>query len=355
MLARPPPRDIPRDTRIDALKALASQCIVLHHLAIYGPMPEVASVLIPGIVHALDVYGRYAVQVFLVMGGYLAAPGLWRASPLMPLLARRVRRLVPTLWAALAAVLVVTAVIRFGLGPQHVPTHTPAWPDLSGLMANLLMLQDVLDLPALSAGIWYVAIDLQLYALLAVVLAVLRRFGAMPWADAAVIALAALSLGVINLDTGWEMWAPYFFGAYGLGVIAWRARTGSGGQRGLRILVLLLLTGLALAVAWRDRIALAGVVALGLALIRAPAPPTLSTARWAAALRTTLETRLSHLGRISYSVFLVHYPVCLAMNALATFVPAEPALHLTLLLLTWWLSVRAGDLLHRQVEARFSP
>ena len=65
-----------RDLRIDTLKALASQSIVLHHLAIYGPMPLIAAPLAPGLVQWLDVYGRYAVQVFLVMGGYLAAGSL---------------------------------------------------------------------------------------------------------------------------------------------------------------------------------------------------------------------------------------------------------------------------------------
>lgn len=344
-----------RDHRIDALKALASQCIVLHHLAIYGPMPDIASVLIPGLVQWLDVYGRYAVQVFLVTGGYLAAPGLWRATSLLGPLQRRMRRLLPTLWAALIAVLVSIAGIRFGLGPEHIPQHTPQWPTLAGLLANVLMLQDVLDIPALSAGIWYVAIDFQLYVLLAVLLAVLRQVGAMRWADLGMIALTALSLAWINLNTGWEMWAPYFFGAYGLGILAWRSQMSQGGQGTRYRFILIALTGLALTLAWRDRVALAGLVALALSLSPRTGRLTPATQSGLSWVRATLGTRVAHLGRISYSVFLVHYPVCLAMSALATFVPSEPALHLGLLALTWWLSVRAGDLLYRQVESRFSP
>jgi peptidoglycan/LPS O-acetylase OafA/YrhL len=347
-------REPARDPRIDAFKALASQCIVLHHLAIYGPMPDIAAVLIPGVVHWLDVYGRYAVQVFLVMGGYLAAPGLWRAPPLVPSLLRRLRRLLPTLWAALALVLLVTALIRFGLGPDHTPGHTPEWPDGPGLLANLLLLQDVLDLPALSAGLWYVAIDFQLYALLALLIAILHRLGRLAWAEVAVVSLTAISLGIVNLDTGWEMWAPYFFGAYGLGVLAWRASQGAPRERAGRILIMLLLAGLALGLAWRDRIALAGIVALVLAL-KGLQPRVAREASVALpALRATLDRSMHRLGRISYSVFLVHYPVCLGMNALATFVPPEPLVHVGLLLATWWLSLKAASLLHRQVEERFS-
>ena len=340
------------------MKALASQCIVLHHLAIYGPMPDIAAALAPGVVHWLDVYGRYAVQVFLVMGGCLAAGGLWRPAPLGPRLIRRARRLAPTLWAALALVLLVTAVIRFALGEAHTPSHTPAWPGAFALLANALMLQDILDIPALSAGVWYVAIDLQLYALLAVLLAVLRRFNALPWADATVIALTALSLGVINLDTSLEMWAPYFLGAYGLGVLAWRASTSPPVRRTLLGLSVLALTVLALALAWRDRVALAGAVALVLAFSSAPSAALAMNGSSGLGLRAALARwitpAVSRLGGISYSVFLVHYPVCLAMNALATYLPREPLLHAGLLLITWVLSLLAGSFLHRQVEARFS-
>ena len=51
---------------IDAFKALASQLIVLHHLAAYGPLSVAARQIAPGTVDWLYDYARMAVQVFLV-------------------------------------------------------------------------------------------------------------------------------------------------------------------------------------------------------------------------------------------------------------------------------------------------
>jgi hypothetical protein len=61
---------------IDLLKVIASQLVVLHHLAFYGPMSDHAVPLMPGLIHWLADPARMVVQVFLVVGGYLAALSL---------------------------------------------------------------------------------------------------------------------------------------------------------------------------------------------------------------------------------------------------------------------------------------
>ena len=58
---------------IDAFKAIASQLIVLHHLAFYGPMSDVAQDLAPALFAWLSQDARIAVQLFLVISGFLAA------------------------------------------------------------------------------------------------------------------------------------------------------------------------------------------------------------------------------------------------------------------------------------------
>jgi len=68
---------------IDALKAVASQLIVLHHLAFYGPMSDYAQELFPGLMSWLYDYARIAVQAFLVIGGFLAAQALTRDGRLV--------------------------------------------------------------------------------------------------------------------------------------------------------------------------------------------------------------------------------------------------------------------------------
>jgi hypothetical protein len=73
---RPPPRG--RAVDLDRLaKALASQLIIWHHLALYGPMCDVARELAPALLDSLAEHARLVVQVFLVTGGFLAAHSLW--------------------------------------------------------------------------------------------------------------------------------------------------------------------------------------------------------------------------------------------------------------------------------------
>ena len=49
---------------IDFLRALASQLIVWHHLAFYGPLSDIAYPLAPLAIDVLYDYARMAVQVF---------------------------------------------------------------------------------------------------------------------------------------------------------------------------------------------------------------------------------------------------------------------------------------------------
>ena len=67
---------------LDALRGLACLLIVWHHLAFYGPMSDVVHPVLPALTVWLYDHGRVAVQVFLVVGGFLAASSLARrASP----------------------------------------------------------------------------------------------------------------------------------------------------------------------------------------------------------------------------------------------------------------------------------
>ncbi|MDP3037637.1 MAG: acyltransferase family protein, partial [Rhodocyclaceae bacterium] len=64
---------------IDTIKVVAAQLIVLHHLAWFGPMSDVAasaSPLFGSWQGWLAEYGRYAVAAFLAVAGYLAAQSL---------------------------------------------------------------------------------------------------------------------------------------------------------------------------------------------------------------------------------------------------------------------------------------
>lgn len=334
---------------INLMKAVAAQLIVLHHLALYGPMADRAHPLMPAVIDWLNDWGRLAVQVFLVIGGFLAAKSL---SPQgMPGLAdpvatvwRRYVKLAPPFVVAMLLAIVASEVARMWM--THDSISEPA--TLRQLAAHALLLHGVLGYESLSAGAWYVAIDFQLYAMFAGLLWLGKRAagkGSQPWLMPAVVAACAIvSMLYFNLEPDWDVWAPYFFGSYGLGIMVWWAsdperRPGSGA---LMLTVMLLGTLVALDTEFRSRIALALAVAVFLFVFgRSPLPPVAPRAL----------SHLNTLGRISYAIFLVHFPVCLVVNAAFTrFVPHAPIWQAIGVLVAWSASLAAGAAFFHLVE-----
>lgn len=334
-----------RQPSLDALKVVASQLIVLHHLASYGPVAETMYDRFPGLMGWLYDYGRMAVQVFLVLGGYLAAQSLTpamagQAKVLWQSLWRRYLRLAPPFVAALLLALAAAAVVRPSLNDDFVP----GTPTFQQLMAHAMLLHEVVGVEALSAGVWYVAIDFQLHALLALLLWVGWR-GGHPWPAMALVLLAtAASLLLWNRNPDLDDWSLYFFGAYGLGVAArWAGHDGSTGRRWSGMVAVTLVAALALALEYRTRIALALGVALWLGLTQGH---TLTR------VPALIERGLATLGRSSYALFLVHFPVLLLGNAL--FEAQEwstPFAGLAMYTTLWAVSVLLGAVFELWVEA----
>ena len=341
------PRSASRTPLIDVTKGLACMLIVWHHLAFYGPMSDIAQPLAPALIAWLYDHGRLAVQVFLVLGGYLAAASLApqgapRFDQAGQAIGRRYVRLVVPCAVALLLAVVAAGVVRPFLDHASVPDE----PTLAQLLANALLLQDIVGESALSAGVWYVAIDFQLYALSVLVWAGVRllpwqwaRQYALPIGQGAIAAGVAASLWVFNRSPELDMWAIYFFGAYGLGSMAyWAVQAPS--ARGW-LAAMLLLGGMALAIDPRSRILVALVTALCLvAALRAP--KVLAWKGFAA---------LAQLGQMSYSVFLVHFSVCLLVNAVVSTVwPGSPVMNALGMLVAFGLSLVVGQQFYQRVE-----
>jgi peptidoglycan/LPS O-acetylase OafA/YrhL len=334
-------RNSPRMPFVDALKAIASQLIVLHHLAAYGPLSEAAREAAPDLIDWLYDYARIAVQAFLVIGGFLAARGLAPdgqavfGNPLGLIWKRYLRLAVPFL-AAVGIAIVCAALARRWM----VDDSIPAAPTLAQWLAHALLLQSLLGYESLSAGVWYIAIDFQLFALMVGSLWLGRAARLGPYAPAVVLAFAVAALFWFNLDAGWDNCALYFMGSYGLGAAVWWAT-----NRGRPAFWLGLIATVAIAALTEDfrlRIAVALAVAL-----------TLGFARRSGGLESWPQSRpLDFLGRISYSVFLVHFPVCLVVNALFVEFDFEgPTAGVTGMAVAWGTSIAAGTLFYRFVES----
>jgi peptidoglycan/LPS O-acetylase OafA/YrhL len=329
---------------IDAVKGIACLVIVVHHLAVYGPMSEVIGAVYPQLIEALVVYGRLAVQVFFVVAGYFVASqfapnGLTTSINPGPLVWKRYKRLITPFLFAVTLAALITALVR----PWFEHDSLSGAPTIGQLLAHLLLLYDLIGLEALSAGVWYVAVDFQLFAIITVLIALIHMMSAR-WhrlLPVVVVALTAWSLLQLNLHSQYEIAAPYFFGYYGLGMLAyWAARTPAKGW----FLALIALLGLiALGIEFRKSVATATIGALILSI---------------ASARGWLEqwprsTSLHWLGERSYSIFLIHYGLCIGVNAVwSVFFPTGLLINAIGILVAVAVSIVGGAILYREVESR---
>jgi len=326
---------------VDLLKVVAAQCIVMHHLAAYGPIADRVAQRWPLLIDWLFQDARLAVQVMLVIGGFLAAGALQR-QPLerpLSLIMRRYLRLVPPMLCALALIAVVVGFFRPLIDAEWL---TPA-PSLKLVLAHALLLQDWLDLEALSVGVWYVAIDLQLFALLTFLVCAFQRKASAQVTWPLLIALAGAcvaSMAWFNHFAALDHCALYFFGAYGLGVLAAWARV----QRRAR--PMFFLVGLLAVAAYWDFPRSRLLVALATAWL------LFIGAGWSFA-RGSAGALLRRLGDASYAVFLIHFLLIVFASALWLEWPLEPGSPASALALgagVVFASAILGDAFHRWVE-----
>jgi peptidoglycan/LPS O-acetylase OafA/YrhL len=326
---------------IDALKAIAALLVLLNHFSSYGPLAAAANQIFPATVEWLYGYGRMAVQVFLVIAGFLAARGLsadgqaLATSPL-PLIWKRYLRLAIPFLAAIGLAIVAAAIADHWMDDDAIPARAT----FKQWLAHALMLQSILGFEALSAGVWYVAIDFQLFALMAVLLWAGRIRYVAP---ALVLALTTASLFWFNRNAALDNWAIYFFGSYGLGAAAWWASDRK--QLASWLGVIAVIATAALVFDFRLRILLALAIALILGFAR----------------RTDWLERfpdlkpISYLGQISFSIFLVHFPILLLANGLyAKLELASPASAIFALILAFTASIASASLFYRWIESPVS-
>jgi peptidoglycan/LPS O-acetylase OafA/YrhL len=338
---------------IDLFKAVAAQLIVLHHLAWYGPMSDIAAHWAPWVSSGqiwLADYGRLAVAAFLAIGGFLAIQVLSPSgqpmdkSPLC-LIGQRYFRLVGPYTVALVLAIISAAWARKLMVHDSIGAPPETWQVLS----HLLLLQGWFDVESLSAGVWYVAIDFQLFGLLVLLLwgsaVVVRRFqrravSADFLSPLAVGLLGMASLFYFNRNPDWDVTALYFFGSYSLGIgCYWATRTRT---PYLWLLAIAAVTSFALYLDFRPRIAVALTVAMMLGLAHLH-------------LRLAGIRPLAYFGRISYALFLVHFPVCLLVNAFFTELgPSNPRLNALGMLVAWAASNVAAVVFYRHVELRLA-
>ena len=340
---------------IDLLKVFAAILIILHHLSSYGQLAEDARIVLPSLMTWLFEYGRYAVQIFLVMAGYLAAQSLTRfanakfsSQNLLRVIINRYLRLFAPYIAALIITMACAWLARFWVTDEFVgETET-----LSQFVAHLFFLQGILGLDSISAGAWYVAIDWQLYSVLAILLISFSSYQALIWLISIV---AVSSLLYFNRSTQYEAYFIYFIGSYGLGVLAYLAKNFADQKiRGLAKAALIVI-GVIIAISTLQEVWLRNFLAWFVALLlfvwgNASYPKETATS----VLKVRLLRAIAWASPRSFCAFLIHFTFILLANtlyiALGLHVYESGLLAISLMVVVLACSGIAANYLYRWVE-----
>jgi len=333
---------------IDALRAGAAQFITWHHFMIYGPLVE-WSMPSPGLLLDVVKEFRWAAQVFFVLGGYMMARGMtrrrWDGRQVDEFVIRRYCRLGLPYLAAIALALGACAIGRGWLSEDMIGPP-PTWQQV---LAHVFLLQDILGYESLSTGFWFVCVDFQLGVLFVSLLwlrdAWARWRGTAEDAPAATVpmlaswTLAACSMFYFNLDDDLEVWAIYFFGQYFLGAMVYYGLKSPRGAKWFGLYVTLMAA--ALLYDWRWRLATALIT--GIVLFLGGKLGIME--RWPA------SRLVGYLGRTSYGLFLIHFPVLIVVSTVWVRMDwATQGMAIAGLIVAYVASLAVAHVFHRAIE-----
>ena len=373
-----------RSTYIDGLRGLAALAVACYHIDRYGPLPIAAMPVIPGWLMAAIDHGSIGVQVFFVISGFVIAYSV-RSARVTPWYVgnyalRRSIRLDPPYWATIAFVLILHAVMHLHLGfdsPLDVPSKLEPALSWHLIASHVLYLQNILayfqgrlgytQYENLSAGFWTLCIEVQFYLLYVVGQGIAQRFPhrerrdpaeASPLGLLAVFApLALLSLfewnrtfhGHAVYDN--DMWIIRFFSMFFLGASAWWALDGRI-PRAVFWLYVAAFAGRIIQQAIHERWSDDLVIGLSAAFLTGI---SIYGAGRLGKLGTWLNYRpLQYLGTISYSLYLIHFPMSHVVTTMGSNLLGEspsPGAATAVLVAALAVSLLAAHVLYTFVEA----
>ena len=310
-----------RFTFLDALRGVGALAITCYHIHRYTPLEIPADRLLPNVIQFMVRHCWASVQMFWVISGFVVAYSLRnvtvRPASFGNFTVRRVLRLGTPYWTAILVVVAADFLSKqwLQIDPNNMLIDDPvSWPRLA---ANLGFLQDVLKYGNISAGTWFVCVDLQFGLLFIVMLGIAQllsrplqgKVGAEN-ANALLLTLVFVPLGLIslfvfNLNADvYDDWAIYYFHMPLFGALAWWTLDGRIPRAVFWSFAAALVGGMAyrwnLGFDYKKSLELAVALTAGLAIYLVGRRGHLGD--WLAA------RPLQFLGRISYSLYLIHYP-----------------------------------------------
>lgn len=299
---------------LDSLRGLAAMVVVFHHLRLV--LQDEPSALIKNTPLRLLFSGESAVIVFFVLSGFVLHLSLTSGGP-KPVWAYALRRFL-RIYLPFCIAILVSALLWHLIEPTSLPSVMPwinlySWqvrPDMQVILAHLFM-TDARAMQSLDNVMWSLVVELRLSLLFPIIATGLL------WNWRATCALSiACSLGCAYLDRfSSPEWVvnPFLTGKY-LALFAIGGAMAENVARlqvvigGMRPLLRTLLWCLALVLfSFYPTRAFGVPTTLGATVLVAL---TLSDAR----VQPVLLSRMPlWLGRVSYSLYLIHLPVMLAL------------------------------------------
>jgi peptidoglycan/LPS O-acetylase OafA/YrhL len=321
----------------DGLRAVAAMMVILPHsaglFAYWAPSILIRATL------AICQFGRFGVQIFFVLSGFVIAYTL-RAQKFTPasvgrFLVRRSIRLDPPYWAAIA-IFWIYMILQNSFGHHHL-----SLPRAAQLVAHLFYMQDLLGYGDINVVFWTLCIEIQFYLVFCLLLWILQPTGFWhPWIFLAIfVGSLVYPIGLANSVRDGALFLPYWY-AFLVGAIVW----------------------------WMidDRLphfvafaSVAVLLGIGLAkfeptsIVTAVTAGSILAAHHFGGLYRWLDTRpIQFLGKISYCIYLVHVPVVgVLLAAQERLAPNAVATSYFLLFSGLAMSIGAAYVLHISVEA----
>ena len=327
---------------VDFLKTIAVQIIIFHHLSNYGIIPLKVHDIFPQFIDFIGLHGRYAVQIFLVTGGYLTArslPPSLEKYGLLKSIVNRYLRLVPAYIVAIIFTIICAAIAR----SVHFEEYIGEQETIFQIFAHFFFLQHILGFESISLGVWYVAIDWQLYIFIACLLygfkSFKRMFILLP------IAIAA-SLLFFSQHPLYEDYFIYFVGAYGLGIVAYLAEDSTHPEtRQPARIILIFLTVLILSNTFFE-LQIKNIIEIVLAILL-----SLFGKKTYSSINNPIFKLCVWFSHRSYCAFLIHFSLLLLGNSLYYHYQFQSSeLALLLMLIIWLFSWIFAHILYLAVE-----
>jgi peptidoglycan/LPS O-acetylase OafA/YrhL len=337
---------------LDGLRGLAALYVMLFHswLLAFQHYPHNNG---PGYL-TWAMYGRLSVVFFLILSGFSLALGpaadRWRLGGVGRFLRRRAWRILPAYWAALAFSLLIA---------YHVPASHKGEPTHRSIAVFGLLLQDTFWAKTPNGAFWSVAVEVELYLLFPLFL-LIRRFGAVALLAAGtvpVIVYGAIHGVPEEGDTGLT---PHLAPVFVVGIVAagvmiaparWRALPWHWLAAAATVPVLYVIHAkgpywTAYHYFWIDLAIAPGLNMLILAV---------ATGRAARLTRLLSSWPLHQLGRISYSLYLIHLPILtvLAKKVAPHYAERGPHTYVFVVVVGFPLSLLAGWLFAHVFELPF--